>query len=50
MTNLGHLCILDLDDRGIRRRRRCMKIDKRLMSGSTSLLILSLLAGEEMYG
>ena len=27
-----------------------MKIDKSLMSGSTTLLILSLLAGEEMYG
>ena len=27
-----------------------MKIDKSLMSGSTALLILSLLAGEEMYG
>ena len=27
-----------------------MKIDKSLMSGSTTLLILSLLAREEMYG
>ena len=27
-----------------------MKIDKSLMSGSTTLLILSLLVGEEMYG
>lgn len=27
-----------------------MKIDKSLMSGSTTLLILSLLAGDEMYG
>ncbi|MCI9121619.1 MAG: helix-turn-helix transcriptional regulator [Oscillibacter sp.] len=27
-----------------------MKIDKSLMSGSTTLLALSLLAGEEMYG
>ena len=27
-----------------------MKIDKSLMSGSTTLLILSLLSGEEMYG
>ena len=27
-----------------------MKIDKTLMSGSTTLLILSLLAGGEMYG
>lgn len=27
-----------------------MKVDKSLMSGSTTLLILSLLAGEEMYG
>ena len=27
-----------------------MKIDKSLMSGSTTLLILSLLDGEEMYG
>ena len=31
-------------------RRRAVKIDKSLMSGSTTLLILSLLAGEEMYG
>ena len=27
-----------------------MKIDKSLMTGSTTLLILSLLSGEEMYG
>ena len=27
-----------------------MKIDKSLMSGSTTLLILSLLSREEMYG
>ena len=27
-----------------------MKIDKSLMSGSTTLLVLSLLSGEEMYG
>ena len=27
-----------------------MKIDKTLMSGSTTLLVLSLLAGGEMYG
>ena len=27
-----------------------MKTDKSLMSGSTTMLILSLLAGEEMYG
>ena len=27
-----------------------MKTDKSLMSGSTTLLILSLLSGEEMYG
>ena len=27
-----------------------MKIDKSLMTGSTTMLILSLLAGEEMYG
>ena len=27
-----------------------MKIDKSLMSGSTTLLILSLLSGGEMYG
>lgn len=27
-----------------------MKIDKALVSGSTTLLVLSLLAGEEMYG
>ena len=27
-----------------------MKIDKGLMSGSTTLLVLSLLAREEMYG
>lgn len=27
-----------------------MKIDKSLMSGSTTLLILSLLSGKEMYG
>ena len=27
-----------------------MKTDKSLMSGSTTILILSLLAGEEMYG
>ena len=32
------------------KRRRGIKIDKSLMSGSTTLLILSLLAGEEMYG
>ena len=38
------------------RRRLCtkvgvlMKIDKTLMSGSTTLLILSLLSGGEMYG
>ena len=31
-------------------RRRAVKIDKSLMSGSTTLLVLSLLAGEEMYG
>lgn len=31
-------------------RRPAVKIDKSLMSGSTTLLILSLLAGEEMYG
>ena len=51
MTNLGRLCIINIDDRGICLiRRRAVKIDKSLMSGSTALLILSLLAGEEMYG
>jgi PadR family transcriptional regulator PadR len=32
------------------RGRYAMKIDKSLMTGSTTLLILSLLAREEMYG
>jgi PadR family transcriptional regulator PadR len=50
LTNLGHLCIIILDDRGIAERRRAVKTDKSLMSGSTTLLILSLLSGEEMYG
>ena len=31
-------------------RSTTMKIDKSLMTGSTTLLVLSLLAKEEMYG
>ncbi|MCI9648773.1 MAG: PadR family transcriptional regulator [Oscillibacter sp.] len=40
---------MNIDDQGIDRRGG-MKIDKSLMSGSTTMLILSLLAKEEMYG